>query len=49
LAEDVNRIRFTGRVGRRAVRPGRYRVMATAIDAAGNRSVPGLVRFQILR
>jgi hypothetical protein len=47
--DGVNRIRFTGRIGRRALRPGRYRVAATAVDAAGNRSVPRLVRVQILR
>jgi hypothetical protein len=45
----VNRIRFTGRIGRRALRPGRYRAVITAIDAAGNRSVPRSARFRVAR
>jgi hypothetical protein len=36
--KGLNRIRFTGRIGRHAIRPGRYRVVATAVDAAGNRA-----------
>jgi hypothetical protein len=44
-----NRIRFTGRIGRRALRPGRYRVVVTATDAAGNRSAPKAARFRIVR
>jgi hypothetical protein len=45
----VNRIRFTGRIGKRALRPGRYRARITAIDAAGNRSAPRKTRFRIAR
>lgn len=44
-----NRIRFTGRIGRRPLRPGRYRVVLTATDAAGNRSAPKAARFRIVR
>ena len=45
----LNRTRFTGRIGRRALRPGRYRVVITATDAAGNRSAPKSARFRIAR
>ena len=44
-----NRIRFSGRVGRRALRPGRYRATLRAVDAAGKRSKPQTVRFRIVR
>ncbi len=44
-----NRVRFSGRVGRRTLRPGRYRATLTAVDAAGNRSKPSAVRFRIVR
>jgi len=37
----ANRVRFEGRLSRtRTLRPGRYRLTAIAIDAAGNRSKP---------
>ena len=32
--------KFSGRIGRRALKPGRYRVMMTATDVAGNESAP---------
>ena len=41
--------RFTGRIDRRALRPGRYRALIRATDAAGNRSAPRAARFQIVR
>ena len=44
-----NRVRFSGRVGRRALRPGRYRATLTAVDAAGKRSNPATVSFRIVR
>ena len=34
----VNRLRLTARVGRTALAPGTYRITASAVDAAGNRS-----------
>jgi len=50
LAAGPTRIAFSGRIGRRALRPGRYRASLTAVDAAGNRSRgPARVRFQIVR
>jgi hypothetical protein len=44
-----NVVRFGGRLGKRALRQGRYRVRITATDAAGNRSVPRTARFRIAR
>ncbi len=44
-----NRIGFTGRIGRRALRPGSYRAVMTATDAAGNRSAPKVARFRVVR
>jgi hypothetical protein len=44
-----NRVRFTGRVGRRVLRPGRYRAVLTATDGGGNRSPRRTARFRIVR
>lgn len=44
-----NALRFTGRIGRRTLSPGRYRILALARDAAGNRSKARSVRFVVLR
>ena len=44
-----NRLRFTGRLGRRALRAGRYVLNAVATDSAGNRSKPRSTRFTIRR
>jgi hypothetical protein len=48
-AAGPNRLRFSGRVGRRALRPGRYQALIRATDAAGNRSARSSVRFRIVR
>jgi hypothetical protein len=40
---------FTGRLRGRRLRPGRYRLELTAVDAARNRSLPGRVRFRTIR
>ncbi len=45
----TNRARFSGRLRRRALRPGHYRLQLTATDAAGNRSRRAAVRFVINR
>ena len=42
-------LRFTGRIGRRALRPGRHRMAIVASDRAGNRSRPARLRFRIVR
>jgi hypothetical protein len=44
-----NRIRFGGRLRGRALRPGRYRAVLRATDAAGNRSAAARVRFRVVR
>jgi DNA-binding beta-propeller fold protein YncE len=43
-----NAIPFSGRVGKRALKPGAYRATIAATDAAGNRSVPSRAAFTIL-
>ena len=45
----ANRFRFSGRVRRRALRRGRYRLVARATDAAGNRSPVVRASFRIVR
>jgi hypothetical protein len=44
----MNRLRFTGRLGGRSLAPGAYRLVATAVDAAGNRSQPKRRAFRII-
>lgn len=46
-AKGANSIRFTGRLGRRALKPGRYRAVISATDAAGNRSSLSRTAFRI--
>ena len=43
----ANRLRFSGRVGRRKLAPGRYRAVFTATDAGGNRSSGARVGFRV--
>jgi uncharacterized delta-60 repeat protein len=43
-----NRRRFSGRIGKRRLKPGRYRATLIATDAAGNVSQPRRLRFRIL-
>ena len=43
----ANTTKFAGRLGKRALRPGRYRAIITATDDAGNRSAPRTARFRI--
>ena len=45
----LNRFRFSGRLRGRKLRPGRYRLVATARDAAGNRSKPARRLFRMIR
>jgi hypothetical protein len=42
-----NRHAFSGRIGRRALRPGRYRATLTATDSFGNRSEAATVGFRL--
>ena len=43
------RIALSGRVGRRAMRAGRYRLTLQVRDAAGNLSRPVRLRFRVAR
>jgi len=40
---------FTGRVKGRTLKPGSYRLLVRATDAAGNRSAARTVRFKVVR
>jgi hypothetical protein len=46
-AKGPNRIRFARRIGKRSLRPGRYRAVIVATDAAGNRSTLRRTRFRV--
>ncbi len=45
----ANRTRFSGRIGRRKLKPGSYRLTLTPTDAAGNRGKPRRLSFGIVR
>ena len=42
-------IAFSGRIGRKALKPGSYRFRLVAIDAAGNKSADRLLKFRVVR
>ena len=44
-----NQVKFTGRIGRKALKRGRYRLTIVATDAAGNRSKAKRLRFRIVK
>jgi hypothetical protein len=44
-----NTAAFSGRMGKRALKPGTYRAVFSATDAAGNRSAAKRLRFRIVR
>jgi Beta-propeller repeat len=48
-AAGANRLRFTGRLRGRKLRPGRYRLGARAVDAAGNASRVARRKFRVVR
>jgi hypothetical protein len=48
-AAGAHRVPFSGRIGRRALRPGKYRAAIVAADASGKRSKPALTSFTIVR
>ena len=45
----ANEKRFSGRIGKRALKRGRYRMRLVATDAAGNRSKPRTLKFRVVR
>jgi hypothetical protein len=47
--EGTSRVRFTGKLGHRRLRVGRWRAVLTATDAAGNRSAARRLRFRVIR
>ncbi|HEX8122280.1 MAG TPA: hypothetical protein VF549_13545 [Solirubrobacteraceae bacterium] len=42
-------LKFTGRIGTKKLKPGRYRMAIAAADAAGNRSKATRLKFRIVR
>jgi hypothetical protein len=44
-----NSVKFTGRIGRKALKRGSYQLTITATDAAGNKSKPKRLRFRIVK
>jgi hypothetical protein len=44
-----NTLAFSGRMGKKALKPGAYRAVFTATDAAGNGSVAKRLKFKIVR
>jgi hypothetical protein len=49
LRAGANSISFNGRLRGRSLRPGPYDAVLIATDAAGNRSIPRLIGFRVLR
>jgi hypothetical protein len=45
----ANKVNFSGRLGKRALRPGAYRATIQATDAAGNHSIPKTAAFKIVK
>jgi hypothetical protein len=45
--QGLNTVAFSGRVGRKKLKPARYRMTLVAVDAAGNRSVPRRLSFRV--
>jgi hypothetical protein len=49
LDAGSNTIAFSGKIGRRKLRPGEYAAVLIVTDRAGNRSLPVLIEFRVLR
>jgi hypothetical protein len=47
-AKGSNAVKFSGRIGKRALKAGRYVAALTATDAAGNRSAAKRVSFRVV-
>jgi len=48
-AAGANRVAFSGRIGKRALAPGNWRVVLKAVDGARNVSKTGRIGFRIVR
>ena len=49
LGAGANAIVFSGKLGRTRLRPGEYTAVLIVTDRAGNRSLPVLIEFRVLR
>jgi hypothetical protein len=49
VAGGATAVPFSGRIGKKALRPGRYRLTVVVADAAGNRSKPKSIGFRVVR
>jgi hypothetical protein len=49
VAGGATAVRFSGRIGKRALKPGRYKLTVVVADAAGNRSKPKSIGFRVVR
>ncbi|MDA0160006.1 hypothetical protein OM076_07020 [Solirubrobacter ginsenosidimutans] len=49
LGAGAARIALSGRLGSKPLRPGRYRLVVSARDAAGNASAPATLAFTVVR
>jgi hypothetical protein len=47
--QGANRLKLSRRIRAKDVRPGRYRAVIVAVDAAGNRSAPKAATFRVSR
>jgi streptogramin lyase len=47
--QGKNRVKFTGRIGRKALKVGSYRLVITAIDPAGNKSKAKTLSFRVVK
>jgi hypothetical protein len=48
-AAGATKLEFSGRIGRKALRPGSYRAVVGAVDAAGNASAKRTLTFKVVR
>jgi hypothetical protein len=44
-----NTVRFSGRVGKRVLRPGRYRMTVRATATGGRRTAPRTLTFTVVK
>ncbi len=49
LAAGKRSVAFSGRIGRKALKPGSYRAVLTATDSAGKTGKPVQVAFKVVR
>jgi hypothetical protein len=48
-AAGTTKLTFSGRIGKKALKPGSYRAVVSAVDAAGNTSVKRTVAFRVVK